>query len=194
MPTSDDVLQPLVDRADITSALMRYAQAIDRGDLEAASRCFADDATASYEGNDVGPGRDTILAYFKGGARSLPSDKRTISSMHFIGNVLIELDGDVAHVESYMLAHLFRGTDTPNEMLIRGLRYLDLFVRTQDGWQIQHRVHTADWMLQGTPTFAIERARHHAPARPRATTLCPSVPRGCHALCEPRTRPRTCYF
>ena len=164
----DDIhaaVQASTDRAQITSTLMRYAQAIDRGDIEAAVRCFADDATAQYEGNEIGPGRDAILAYFSGGSRTLSSDVRTISSMHFIGNVLIELDGDHADVESYMLAHLFRGKDSPDEMLVRGLRYLDRFVRVTDGWEIACRVHTADWMLQGKPTFAVERAQRLVPGQ-----------------------------
>ena len=54
--------------------------------------------------------------------------------MHFMGNQLIELDGDTAHVETYAVAYHWKdevaGTDHP-ENLVVGVRYLDTRATTQ---------------------------------------------------------------
>ncbi|WP_052151769.1 nuclear transport factor 2 family protein [Delftia lacustris] len=66
-------------------------------------------------------------------------------AMHFAGNVLIEVEGDVAFAESYMLA--FRAYDENGQHFnrTRALRFVDRFERRASEWRISERVVTDDW-------------------------------------------------
>jgi len=68
--------------------------------------------------------------------------------MHFMGNQLIELDGDTARVETYAVAYHWKdevaGTDHP-ENLVVGVRYLDTVQRRSEGWRITRRQVAPDW-------------------------------------------------
>lgn len=68
-------------------------------------------------------------------------------SQHFVGNVLVELDGDAAHGESYFQAyHRYRPRDgeASLEVIMAG-RYLDRFERRAGVWKIAHRKMINDW-------------------------------------------------
>jgi 3-phenylpropionate/cinnamic acid dioxygenase small subunit len=67
------------------------------------------------------------------------------STMHFIGNVLIELTGaDAARAESYFTAyHRIAG---PTDMIVAG-RYLDRFTRRAGEWRIAHRAAVYDYNI-----------------------------------------------
>ena len=71
---------------------------------------------------------DDFIAFVQ---RGLPRFERT---MHFIGNVLVEVDGDTARAESYVIAHHRLGASStkPERDFDVGLRYVDDFER-RDG-------------------------------------------------------------
>jgi hypothetical protein len=56
--------------------------------------------------------------------------------MHFVSNVLIELEGDVAWVESYLLA--YHRTAEQTDRLFAG-RYVDRCERRDGEWRIARR-------------------------------------------------------
>jgi hypothetical protein len=65
--------------------------------------------------------------------------------VHLIANVLIELDGDEAAVESYHLCFMTGGaTGSETDTTISG-RYLDRFARKDGRWAITHRQVVFDW-------------------------------------------------
>jgi hypothetical protein len=68
--------------------------------------------------------------------------------MHFMGNQLVELDGDTARVETYAVAYHWKGepagSDHP-ENLVVGVRYLDTVQRRGDRWRIAKRQVAPDW-------------------------------------------------
>lgn len=65
--------------------------------------------------------------------------------MHFVGNVLIEVHGDTAFAESYLLA--FRALEKEGRAYTqtRALRYVDRFERRKGEWRISERVVSDDW-------------------------------------------------
>ena len=129
-------LQELLDRAAIHDVLLRYARSVDRRDLDLVASCFV--PGAAYDGA-LGQGTvETALARLRD---TLP---RYASTMHFIGNHLIDLNGDSASSETYAVAyHQPIGDKEP--LLVVGVRYLDDFTRTNDGWRICRRVVKTEW-------------------------------------------------
>lgn len=133
----ENEVQRLVDRAAIRDVLLHYAHAVDRRDIEAVYACFTPDAAykgALGEGSvDVALGalRERWLQYTR--------------TMHFIGNQLIEVDGDRATSETYAIAYHQTDSDGEQSNMAVGVRYLDTLVRTPAGWRICRREVTREW-------------------------------------------------
>ena len=107
---------------------------VDRRDLDLVASCFTADAV--YEG---ALGRGTIIEALATLRTALP---RYLSTLHFLGNQVIELDGDTARSETYALAyHRLVG----ERSLVVAVRYLDEFVRRGEGWLICGRVACTEW-------------------------------------------------
>ena len=70
------------------------------------------------------------------------------TTMHFMGNQIVSVDGDEGHVETYAVAYHWKaeqagGPDDAN--LVVGVRYHDRVVRTPQGWRIAIRRVSPDW-------------------------------------------------
>jgi hypothetical protein len=129
----------LSDREEIRDVLFRYTRGIDRLDLALVRSCYHPDAHddhGAFRGDLDGflAWVGDVLSYFE-------------STMHFIGNQLIELDGDVAHTESYCVAYHRRGADDGEDPydLVTALRYVDRLERRGGDWKIADRVCVFDW-------------------------------------------------
>jgi hypothetical protein len=141
----------LLEKAAIRDTLLRYAAGIDRRDWDLMLSCFTEDAWTSMQGNDLGRGRDKILAYITSAA----SQFRIVSSIHFLANMYVELDGDRATAETYGIGYLVFDTGTGHTLRMRHLHYVDELVRFDDGsWLIAKRTLTNDWERQ-TPVDAL---------------------------------------
>lgn len=128
-------VQALIDRHEIHDVLMRYARGIDRRDFELVASCYHPEATDDH-GRFKGPVEDFIPWV----AETLG---RFETTMHFLGNVLIELDGDRAYAETYCVAyHRLVGQDVDS---IAGLRYVDRFDRRDGEWRIADRKIVVEW-------------------------------------------------
>jgi ketosteroid isomerase-like protein len=132
----------LLEKAAIRDTLLRYAAGIDRRDWDLMLSCFTEDAWTTMQGNDLGHGRDKILAYITSAA----SEFRIVSSVHFLANMYIELAGDRATADTYGIGYLVFATDAGHTLRMRHLRYIDELVRSADGsWLIAKRILTNDW-------------------------------------------------
>jgi SnoaL-like domain len=131
-------LSNLADQQEIRDAIYRYCRGIDRRDLALVRSCFHADAT-----DDHGDFRGTVDEFVAYVERTLPRYERT---MHFIGNVLVEVGhealSDKARAESYVVAyHRQSATDTkPARDFVVNLRYVDDFERREGTWRIATRV------------------------------------------------------
>lgn len=121
------------DELEIRNTSARFCQYLDGRRFDEWSQLFTPDA--DFQGTI---GREQILAeMLKGGLARRPE----LFRQHNTSNLIIELSGDEAHVESDLLIVEHEG-DGP--CLLRTGRYLDRMVRTGDGrWRFAQRL--LDW-------------------------------------------------
>jgi hypothetical protein len=129
----------VIDQQEIRDVVYRYCRGIDRRDYDLVRTCYHPDAIDDH--GDFRGGVEDFIAYVQ---RGLPRFERT---MHFIGNVLAEPDGDLARTESYIVAyhHLRQSRTKPERDYTVGLRYVDDFERRDNEWRIAARVCVFEW-------------------------------------------------
>jgi hypothetical protein len=134
----DDALQRLLDEAAIKKVHIRYCRGIDRMDWELIRSCYHPDAIDDH-GEYVG-GIDGFIEYCQAGCPTF------LSTTHFTGNQLVEVDGDVAWAEHYARAFHRVPPDEHGVMkdLVVNTRYADRFERRNGEWRIAHRVVVVD--------------------------------------------------
>jgi hypothetical protein len=134
-------LDDLVAQQEIRDVLARYTRGIDRMDRELVLSCYhpgAFDDHGAFQGTaeELADWVEEVLGYFD-------------TTMHFLGQQLIELDGDGdrAHSETYCVAYHRRAGHNGEEGhdLWMGLRYVDIFERRDGAWRIASRRCAFDW-------------------------------------------------
>src|SRR5579862_5607031 len=95
--TMDDMtakLREVIDRQEIHQALMRYCRGVDRADEALVNSAFHPGAIDDH--GTPRPAPELAAGVTRpGGQRQL---------MHFMGNYVVELEGDTAFVESYFIS------------------------------------------------------------------------------------------
>jgi len=133
-------VEQLLARAEITDVLYRYCRGIDRRDFDLVRSCYHPEA-AEEHGDYVGG----VDGFLERAAKNLARCERT---MHFLGNVVIEVAGLVARSESYALAYhrlpALNADGEPRDRVV-GLRYLDVFTFRDERWRISSRRCVCDW-------------------------------------------------
>lgn len=129
------MVEELWAREQIRDCLYRYSRGIDRYDVELVQSCYHDGATDAhgvYNGDLEGFLQ--LVHRFRG-----PSSEYGIMQ-HVITNTLIERDGDVAHVESYLYNPLVaRDPEGQLPDVLFGGRFLDRFECRDGRWAIAER-------------------------------------------------------
>ncbi|EGD25923.1 nuclear transport factor 2 family protein [Prescottella equi] len=125
----------LIDKQEITEVLYRYARAVDRKDFDRVADCYFPDAIDNHGG---------YIGTVAGLIEDMKSRHATIdSSLHYVTNVLIGLDGDTADVESYCLCYLRQAPAVaggPQSRATVKCRYVDRFERRDGQWRIADRI------------------------------------------------------
>jgi hypothetical protein len=134
----DASLQRLLDEAAIKALQIRYCRGIDRMDWDLVRSCYHPDAVDDH-GEYVG-GVDGFIEYCKAGTPNF------LSTTHFTGNQLVEIDGDVAWAEHYARAYhrVAGGPDGPDKDLVVNCRYVDRLERRAGEWRLTKRVVIVD--------------------------------------------------
>jgi hypothetical protein len=145
-------IQRLEDERDVLNTLYRYGHAIDSGDEAAWVDCFTEDGTFTAEARRKGQpmfavtGTEELRHFIAGHTR-----RPYMFHAHCIVEPLVELDGDRAHVESYLFV-LLEHEKAP-VLRVFG-RYSDDLERGADGkWRFKLRSAAIDGMLRGLPAF-----------------------------------------
>jgi hypothetical protein len=136
-------VRALLDKQAIAEVLMRYSRFMDRKDWDGLASVYWPDATDDhvlYTGDVAGLIRH--CAQFTVG----------MPTVHFLGNMLIDLDGpDAAFAETYYIAY----HDMPGKRAALGRtdltlwgRYLDRLERRQGAWRIAARTLTSAAITQ----------------------------------------------
>ena len=126
-------LDELLAREEITDVVKRLARGTDRLDAELIASCYHPDG---FDDHNVFRGDGAAFARWV--IETLPHFDAT---MHFVGSPLVVVDGDVAHADTYCVAHHLTATSD----MVLGLRYVDRFERRSDRWLIARRVCAFDW-------------------------------------------------
>lgn len=141
--TKGDGVRELQDRQEILDCLMRYARGVDRLDRALILSAYHEDAIDDHGMFVGGPTEfaDWVIAMHS---------TTHLSHLHSLFNHYCELDGDVAHTETY---YMFCGMNRQGMPLsMSGGRYIDRFERREGQWGIAARVCVRDWApLDSTP-------------------------------------------
>jgi hypothetical protein len=130
------MVQELQDRAAIRECLMRYARGVDRFDRDLILSAFHPDFVEDH-GKFVGT-REEFADW------AIDQHQRThLSHQHYLLNHTCELDGDLAHTETYFLFVAMNRQGKPVQM--NGGRYIDRFEKRDGTWAIAYRELLRDW-------------------------------------------------
>jgi ketosteroid isomerase-like protein len=144
--TTDDLaqlrrdVQYLLDRTAILDCIARHARGHDRHDAELVTSTYHEDGVDEH-GHAVNSGpRYADWANQQHAAASQ-------SHLHNITTHLCEIDGDVAHCESYSMVVLL-SLDGTTATIMNG-RYLDRLEKRDGTWRIAVRRSTVDAVVTG---------------------------------------------
>ena len=152
-------LDQIEDRQKVYEVLARYCRALDRCDLELMKTVYWEDG---IDDHGVFSGNAQEFARF-----IIHEIQQWFElTMHAICNVLIELDGDTARAESYLISYcqvkadreriegvfgprylqqfVGAGEPTPQDFLYGG-RYVDRLEKRNGTWRIARRTVVMDW-------------------------------------------------
>lgn len=137
-------LEELADREAIRDCIWRYCRGIDRCDAGLLRSAFWPDALDSH----AVPGKPPRNAH-AWIEKVIPRLYEFVMTSHLVTNVLIRVDGDTAHVESYFWAVHQEERDGRMEDAHAVGRYLDRMECRDDEWRIAHRHVLIDWFRVG---------------------------------------------
>jgi SnoaL-like domain len=131
-------VQYLKDRSAILDCIMRHSRGCDRHDVDLISEAYHEDSVDEHGfATNVGP----EYGEWANSSHAATSEVHT----HNITTHSCEIDGDVAHAESYVIVVLL-GRGGRNAQFISG-RYLDRLERRSGEWRIALRRSTVEVMF-----------------------------------------------
>ncbi|MFM5886204.1 MAG: nuclear transport factor 2 family protein [Novosphingobium sp.] len=134
MTADTQALDAALSRDAIRLLLTGYCRGVDRGDKDLLASVFWDDSTVvSGVVNASGPEFAATIVDFV--------TANLDYCFHSVANEWIEVKGDHAVGEHYILAHLCAG----GQDVMTGGRYIDSYVRRGGVWKIAARTFIADW-------------------------------------------------
>jgi len=123
------------DRMEIQDLLVDYCHAIDTRNWDALDEVFTPDAVIDY--TEMGGTRGTLAETKTFLATAMAN---FAGFQHMIATSKVTLDGDIATGKT--ICHnpmIVTSAAGETQVFLCGLWYRDEFVRTPDGWRIQHR-------------------------------------------------------
>lgn len=133
----DEELKALLARDKIRDCLVRLARGEDRRDAGLISGAYWPDSVTDYgvfRGNF-----DEYLAWVVPGADAIPC------TQHVLGQSYIQLEGDVARVETQVISYHRVNFGTEHRDTCIGGRYLDRLEKRGGEWRIASRTMLYDW-------------------------------------------------
>jgi hypothetical protein len=135
MTVNMEKLQMLIDREEIRDATLRYSRGLDRHDTELLVSAYHEDAWDDH-GGFIGDREDFARV------NNALHERYWIRHQHHMTNQIIEIDGDTAHCESYVIVNLVREDETVD---MAGSRYVDKLERRNGTWAITDRICVLEW-------------------------------------------------
>ena len=129
-------LRDLLDRDAVRECIHRFARGLDRHDVELVLSTYDEDAL-DHHGDFVGS-----PSAFVAWANELHAAD-WITHHHHLTTHTVEIDGDVAHAETYCIGTFLRRDGAFVD--IAGGRYIDRLERRGEGWRIVAREAVIEW-------------------------------------------------
>lgn len=129
------------DRQAILDCLKRYTRGADRHDVELIKSAFWPDAKISY-------GRPITIEEFAAWGNSLHATKY-VQNQHHVTGQTIDIQGNSAHVESYVIYFLLSGKNTTGTNTIGSGRYVEQYEKRNGEWRIKIREYIPDVLFEG---------------------------------------------
>ncbi|MDX3899115.1 MAG: nuclear transport factor 2 family protein [Sphingobium sp.] len=139
LSVTDDAIDELIARQEISELITGYSRAVDRADAGALTALFHPDAsvvTGVFNGRASDFAQE-ITGWLRANAKL---------TCHTVSNVWLSIRGDRAIGESYILG-LNRDIGADPQDHIAGGRYLDRFERRDGTWRFSERVFVMDWNI-----------------------------------------------
>lgn len=140
--TLEDTVRMLADRQAIHDVVTRYCRAVDRMDRDLLLSCYHPDA---IDDHGIFVGHREAFADWAFGLHG----QIQYAHQHIITNHSCDIDGEVAHCETYWM---FAGMHHGGALTIGGGRYIDRMERRNCEWRIAARKCVPDW--GGVPTVS----------------------------------------
>lgn len=138
MSSREDRIEKMLSRDEIREVLARYARGVDRADAAMLKSCYHPDGIEEHGGVYAGNAFEYVDS-------AIPRIHRIGPMQHLLGNSHIEFDGEVAHVETYLLTFARFGAPGAEVDTFTGGRLHDRFERRNGEWKIAHRRTIFDW-------------------------------------------------
>jgi hypothetical protein len=130
-------LDALLAKEDIRTLSRQYMRGLDRLDADLLRSVFFDDARVDY-----GFYRGSAQEFVAFAMRALRDHH---ANHHFIGQMSVDVEGDVAFGEIYFQAfHRLVEAGAEKDLFIAG-RYVDRYERRDGIWKIAFRAEVNDW-------------------------------------------------
>jgi hypothetical protein len=133
-------VQYLMDRQAILDVIMKHARGHDRHDVELLTSAYHEDGIDEH-GHAINPGPK-----YAAWANAIHAAGSVLHT-HNITTHLCEIEGDVAHCESYVIVGLLNN-DGKSARMISG-RYIDRLEKRHGAWKIALRRSTVDLLISG---------------------------------------------
>ncbi|MDQ7903881.1 nuclear transport factor 2 family protein [Phytohabitans sp. ZYX-F-186] len=130
-------LRRLLDRQEILDCVYRCCRGVDRLDRDLLLSAYHPGAI-----DDHGIFRGTVEEFADWAFAGHRANHR--GHHHYVMNHTCDLDGDVAHTETYYIFVGQNRAGTP--VTLHGGRYLDRFERRAGRWAIAYRVSLLEWV------------------------------------------------
>lgn len=132
-----NTLDSLIAKQDITELIYLYMRGLDRWDADLMRSLFHEDAWCEY--GFMNSGAHAFIDYCMEALASHAANH------HFVGNILIDVEGNEAFGEVYFNAYHKIGGDAGFDDMIVAGRYLDRYERREGVWKFAYRSEVVDW-------------------------------------------------
>ena len=151
MATTEQQIQWLVDRAEITDTLHEWLDYVDTKQFAKTLDLCTEDCEFEYDWGIL------TAAQLRGRATDLGSEEHTVfsASHHMLTNHRIDVDGDVARASLKVQAAHIRDPEDADSWYVIGGIYNNEFRRTEDGWRMSRvkLAHTWETGDSGMPSL-----------------------------------------
>jgi hypothetical protein len=137
-------LQHLTDRQEILDCIVRLARANDRFDTDLHASCYHPDGIQEIASTPV-PGPAA------GEHHNAGHERISNANLHHVTMHACEIDGDVAHAESYVIG-MFLDKENKRSRILAG-RYIDRLEKRDGEWKITLRRGPVEIVLEGNASM-----------------------------------------